>query len=55
MLIASFQKGGFIVDIELFLKEHPELLLESEKAVNLDDNLTIACKCHCGSRSSEIH
>lgn len=43
------------MDIELFLKEHPELLLESEKAVNLDDNLTIACKCHCGSRSSEIH
>ena len=40
------------MDIEKFLQENPDLLLEVEQAINLDEDLTIACKCHCGSRSS---
>lgn len=38
------------MDIVKFLSEHPDLMLEAEQAINLSEELTIACKCHCGSR-----
>lgn len=38
--------------LEEFFKENPELMLEVKDSLNNEEKLTIACKCHCGSRSS---